>query len=113
MTISTIFTGVILLNASEKIEGHGQVYEAAMNRVKSGQTECYMYERRQMFRYTYQNGDSIEHKYYIDLKDFWVEVSKLSESWWQVEYAYAVIVELNGMDMFFMFNDLEITEHEI
>ncbi|WP_432651351.1 hypothetical protein [Huintestinicola sp.] len=66
-----------------------------------------MYKRRQILRYAYEGVDSTEYRYFIDLKDFYVELPNPSEKWERAEYVYAVIINFNGKDMFFLFNDVE------
>ena len=107
LTASTIAAGLVLLKVSSKMDEQRRIYDEALNTVQPRFTECYMYKRRQMLRYAYDSGDSTDYKYYIDLRDFYVELPNPSEKWGRAEYAYAVIININGKNMFFLFNDAE------
>lgn len=95
------------MKVSSKMDEQRRIYDEALNTVQPRFTECYMYKRRQMLRYAYDSGDSTDYKYYIDLRDFYVELPNPSEKWGRAEYAYAVILNINGRNMFFLFNDAE------
>ncbi|MGN0642434.1 MAG: hypothetical protein ACI4JJ_04750 [Huintestinicola sp.] len=99
--------GLGLMKVSSKMGEQRSTYAEVMNSVKPRFTECYMYKRRQIFRYAYEGVDSTEYRYFIDLKDFYVELPNPSEKWERAEYVYAVIINMNGKDMFFLFNDAE------
>lgn len=107
ITIGTVGTGLALIKVSSKMKEQHNSFIDAMNSVKPRFTECYMYKRRQIFRYAYEGVDSTEYRYFIDLKDFYVELPNPSEKWERAEYVYAVIININGKDMFFLFNDAE------
>lgn len=107
IAIGTVGTGIALIKVSSKMKEQHNSFSEAMNCVKPHFTECYIYKRRQIFRYAYEGIDSTEYRYFIDLKDFCVELPNPSEKWERAEYVYAVIININGKDMFFLFNDVE------
>ncbi|MGN0598855.1 MAG: hypothetical protein ACI4JK_03075 [Oscillospiraceae bacterium] len=107
IALGTIAAGLALLKVSSKMDEQRRTYCEALDSVKPRFTECYMYKRRRIFRYAYEGVDSMEYRYFIDLKDFCVELPNPSEKWERAEYVYAVIININGKNMFFLFNDVE------
>lgn len=107
IALGTVAGGIALLKVSSKMDEQHRAYSEAINSVQPRFTECYMYKRRQIFRYAYEGTDSTEYRYFVDLKDFCVELPNPSEKWERAEYVYAVILNINGKDMFFLFNDAE------
>lgn len=107
IALGTVAGGLALMKVSSKMDEQRRAYGEAMNNVKPRFTECYMYKRRQILRYAYEGVDSTEYRYFIDLKNFYVELPNPSEKWERAEYVYAVIINFNGKDMFFLFNDVE------
>lgn len=107
IALGTIAGGLALLKVSSKMDEQRKAYGEAISSIQPSFTECYMYKRRQIFRYAYEGTDSTEYRYFIDLKDFCVELPNPSEKWERAEYVYAVIININGNDMFFLFNDVE------
>lgn len=107
IALGTVAGGLALLKVSFKMDEQRRAYGEAMNSVQPRFTECYMYKRRQIFRYAYEGVDSTEYRYFIDLRYFYVELPNPSEKWERAEYVYAVIININGKDMFFLFNDVE------
>ncbi|MBP1559938.1 MAG: hypothetical protein J6C96_01675 [Oscillospiraceae bacterium] len=107
IALGIVVGGLALIKLSSKMEEQHRTYSDIMGSVKPRFTECYMYKRRQIVRYAYEGIDSTEYRYFIELKDFYVELPNPSEKWERAEYAYAVIININGKDMFFLFNDVE------
>lgn len=107
IALGIIGTGVALIKVSSKMKAQRNSFNEAIESVKPRFTECYVYKRRQIFRYAYEGVDSTEYRYFIDLKDFYVELPNPSEKWERAEYVYAVIIKINGKDIFFLFNDVE------
>lgn len=107
IAIGTVGTGLALIKVSSKMKEQHNSFTDAINSVKPHFSECYMYKRRQIYRYAYDGIDSTEYRYFIDLRDFYVELPNPSEKWKRAEYVYAVIININGKDMFFLFNDVE------
>ncbi|MGN1102017.1 MAG: hypothetical protein ACI4RG_07475 [Huintestinicola sp.] len=107
IALGIVAAGLALMKVSSKMDEQRRTYSDVMVSVKPRFTECYMYKRRQIFRYAYEDIDSTEYRYFIDLKDFYVELPNPSEKWERAEYVYAVIININGKDMFFLFNDVE------
>ena len=105
VSVGATAAGIILIKLSTKIKERNAVYVDALNNIKPWLTDCYMFGRRQLLKYTYVNGDSLEHNYYIDLNDFYVELTQMNDSWWNTENAYAVILNTNGRKEFILFND--------
>ncbi|MGN0586982.1 MAG: hypothetical protein ACI4JF_06825 [Oscillospiraceae bacterium] len=99
--------GVLLLVLSSMIKKQCESYVRAIETVRLGQAECYRYKCRQILRYSYYDGETTNYRYYADLKNFTVELIDTSEKWGQAEYAYAVIVNVNNKDVFYMFIDTE------
>lgn len=86
-------------------KGKNAVYDDAIKSITPWLTDCYMFNRRQILKRTYVNGDTLERDYYVDLNDFYVELTQMNDSWWNTEYAYAVILNINGIKEFILFND--------
>ncbi|MGN1303472.1 MAG: hypothetical protein ACI4YB_00405 [Oscillospiraceae bacterium] len=107
IALGTVGTGLALIKVSAKMKEQHNSFTDAMNSAKPRFSECYVYKRRQIYRYAYDGIDSTEYRYFIDLRDFYVELPNPSEKWERAEYVYAVIININGKDMFFLFNDVE------
>ncbi|MGN0666621.1 MAG: hypothetical protein ACI4KF_08865 [Huintestinicola sp.] len=105
--LGTVAAGLVLIKFSSKLEEQHKAYSHALDSVKPRFTECYMYKRRQIVRYAYEGVDSTNYRYFIDLRDFYVELSNPSEKWERGEYVYAVIINMNGKDIFILFTDVE------
>lgn len=105
LSAGAVVAGKILMKASKKIKERNAVYDDAINSIRPWMTDCYMFNRRQILKRTYVNGDTLERDYYVDLNDFYVELTQMNDSWWNTEYAYAVILNINGIKEFILFND--------
>lgn len=103
----TVFGGIKLLKVSSKMEEKHRMYDTAIKNVIPQVSECYRYKIRQVLRYEYEVNDSTDYRYFIDLRDFLVEYPSPSEKWGRAEFAYAVVIKINGRDMFFLFIDEE------
>ncbi|MGN0690367.1 MAG: hypothetical protein ACI4KH_08120 [Oscillospiraceae bacterium] len=107
ITLFMVAFGVAMLILYSKMKEQIKSYSQVIENVRYGQAECYRYKCRRILRYSYYNGDSTNHIYYAELDDFAVELVNASENWVQAKFAYAVIVNMNNKDVFYMFNDME------
>lgn len=107
LTICFALLGASALKISSDMKKSCGKYTDAINAVTPYSLECFRYGGHGILRYEYGSGDSSGCRYYIDLGDFYVEFTGFSDKWVRAEYVYAVIININGRDLFFMFNDLE------
>lgn len=100
----TAVLGVAALKISSGMEKRRRMYDEAIKAVVPRYSECYQYKPRQMLRYVDGDDDAVGYEYYLDLGNFYAELFNPSEKWQHAEYVYAVILNINGRDIFFMFN---------
>lgn len=104
-SIGVIAASIVMLKLSYKAKGQREKNNKILKYAIPGVTECYIYNSFLAMKHTYLSGDSIEHDYYINLLDFVVEIANLTKSWRSTKNVYAVVLNVNGKDMFFLFED--------
>lgn len=104
IALITAVLGVAALKVSSGMEKRRKMYDEAIKTVIPQYSECYQYKLHQMLRYGDGDDDVVGYEYYLDLGNFYAELFDPSEKWQRAEYVYTVIININGRDIFFLFN---------